>query len=84
MRALRALGLLDEDPGTAFARLTSSPTFDRMTRVEGRDYPATAPSMIGATKLLRKHLLIYGLGGTVAPFVGIKLIDQLLRSLGWV
>lgn len=46
------VGLLDEDPGTAFARLTSSPTFDFMTRVEGRDYPATAPSMIGATKLL--------------------------------
>ncbi|WP_345951368.1 potassium-transporting ATPase subunit KdpB [Mucilaginibacter sp. PAMB04274] len=30
---------------------------------------------IGATALLRRNLLIYGLGGVVAPFIGIKLID---------
>jgi potassium-transporting ATPase ATP-binding subunit len=33
---------------------------------------------IGASHLLRDHLLIYGAGGIVAPFVGIKLIDLLL------
>ncbi|MDP9242844.1 MAG: potassium-transporting ATPase subunit KdpB, partial [Actinomycetota bacterium] len=33
---------------------------------------------IGAEGLLRRNLLIYGLGGIVAPFVGIKLIDLLL------
>ena len=33
---------------------------------------------VGATKLLRNNLLIYGLGGLVAPFIGIKLIDVLL------
>jgi K+-transporting ATPase ATPase B chain len=33
---------------------------------------------IGASRLLRDHLVVYGLGGIVAPFVGIKLIDVLL------
>jgi potassium-transporting ATPase ATP-binding subunit len=33
---------------------------------------------VGAEALLRRNLLIYGLGGIVAPFVGIKLIDVLL------
>lgn len=30
---------------------------------------------IGASALLRRNLLVYGLGGVVVPFVGIKLID---------
>ena len=30
---------------------------------------------IGASALLRRNLLIYGIGGVIAPFVGIKLID---------
>jgi K+-transporting ATPase ATPase B chain len=33
---------------------------------------------IGASALLRRNLLIYGLGGVVAPFIGIKLIDTLV------
>ena len=33
---------------------------------------------VGAAALLRQNLLIYGLGGVVAPFVGIKLIDMLI------
>jgi len=33
---------------------------------------------VGASRLLRDHLLVYGLGGVIAPFVGIKLIDVLL------
>ena len=33
---------------------------------------------IGASALLRRNLLIYGLGGIVAPFIGIKLIDLLV------
>ena len=36
---------------------------------------------IGAAALLRRNLLIYGLGGIVAPFVGIKAIDLLLELL---
>jgi len=30
---------------------------------------------IGASALLRRNLFVYGLGGIIAPFVGIKLID---------
>ena len=37
---------------------------------------------IGASALLRENLLIYGLGGLIAPFIGIKLIDLLLVTLG--
>ena len=37
---------------------------------------------IGAAALLRRNLLIYGLGGLVAPFVGIKLIDMLVSAAG--
>jgi K+-transporting ATPase ATPase B chain len=36
---------------------------------------------IGAARLLSRHLLVYGLGGIVVPFVGIKLIDLLLVAL---
>ncbi len=36
---------------------------------------------IGATALLRRNLLIYGLGGVIVPFVGIKLIDLLVHNL---
>ncbi|MGZ8374724.1 MAG: potassium-transporting ATPase subunit B, partial [Nitrospira sp.] len=36
---------------------------------------------IGAGPLLWRHLLIYGLGGVVVPFVGIKLIDTILVAL---
>jgi K+-transporting ATPase ATPase B chain len=33
---------------------------------------------VGAAQLLRDNLLIYGVGGIIAPFIGIKLIDMLL------
>ena len=36
---------------------------------------------VGAARLLRDNLVIYGLGGLVAPFIGIKLIDLLLVAL---
>jgi potassium-transporting ATPase ATP-binding subunit len=36
---------------------------------------------VGAAQLLRDNLLIYGVGGLVAPFIGIKLIDMLLAAL---
>ena len=35
-----------------------------------------------ADKLLRDNLLIYGLGGLIAPFIGIKLIDLFLQAIG--
>src|SRR6516225_1948015 len=36
---------------------------------------------IGATALLRRNLLIYGLGGVILPFVGIKLIDLVVHGV---
>ena len=36
---------------------------------------------IGATALLRRNMLIYGLGGLIVPFVGIKLIDLVVHNL---
>jgi len=36
---------------------------------------------LGAAKLLRRNLLIYGVGGLIAPFIGIKLIDMILVAL---
>jgi K+-transporting ATPase ATPase B chain len=37
---------------------------------------------IGAAAILRRSLLVYGVGGVVAPFVGIKAIDVLLAGVG--
>lgn len=37
---------------------------------------------VGAGKLLSRNLTVYGLGGLVAPFVGIKLIDLIVSGLG--
>ncbi len=37
---------------------------------------------VGAARLLRDNLLVYGLGGLVVPFVGIKLVDLMLVALG--
>jgi K+-transporting ATPase ATPase B chain len=36
---------------------------------------------IGASALLRRNLWIYGLGGIIAPFVGIKAIDLIVHNL---
>jgi len=39
---------------------------------------------IGAGPLLARSLLIYGVGGVIAPFVGIKLIDLALEAVGLI
>ena len=36
---------------------------------------------VGASSLLRRNLLIYGLGGLIAPFIGIKLIDLIVHGV---
>jgi len=36
---------------------------------------------VSAVELLRRHVLLYGVGGLVAPFLGIKLIDMILSTL---
>jgi len=38
---------------------------------------------VGAEALLRRNLLIYGVGGVIAPFIGIKLIDMFVTYLHW-
>ncbi len=41
--------------------------------------------MIGRrAALLSRNLLVYGLGGLVAPFIGIKLVDMAVTALGIV
>jgi K+-transporting ATPase ATPase B chain len=37
---------------------------------------------VGADALLRRNLLVWGLGGVIVPFIGIKLIDLVLTVLG--
>ena len=37
---------------------------------------------LGAARLLRNNLLIYGVGGLIAPFIGIKLVDMVLVAVG--
>jgi K+-transporting ATPase ATPase B chain len=37
---------------------------------------------LSAASLLRRNLLIYGLGGVIIPFIGIKLIDVIIVALG--
>ena len=37
---------------------------------------------VGAASMLRRNLLVYGVGGIVVPFVGIKLIDLAVTAIG--
>jgi K+-transporting ATPase ATPase B chain len=39
---------------------------------------------IGAAALLRRNILVYGVGGIVLPFIGIKLIDMVLAVFNFV
>jgi K+-transporting ATPase ATPase B chain len=39
---------------------------------------------IGAVALLRRNLLLYGVGGIILPFIGIKAIDLLLSAFNLV
>jgi K+-transporting ATPase ATPase B chain len=36
---------------------------------------------LGAGRILRRNLLLYGAGGVIIPFIGIKIIDLLLHAL---
>jgi K+-transporting ATPase ATPase B chain len=36
---------------------------------------------VGATALLRRNVWLYGLGGIIAPFIGIKLVDLVVHNL---
>ena len=43
----------------------------------GREFRAAS-----AAAVLRRNLLIYGVGGIVAPFIGIKVIDAIISAIG--
>jgi K+-transporting ATPase ATPase B chain len=38
---------------------------------------------VGAATVLRRNLLVYGLGGLIVPFIGIKAIDLAVSAMGW-
>ncbi len=37
---------------------------------------------VGAASILRRNLLVYGIGGIIVPFIGIKLIDLFVTAVG--
>lgn len=39
---------------------------------------------VGSSSILRRNLLIYGLGGLIVPFLGIKIIDLIIHGLGFI
>jgi K+-transporting ATPase ATPase B chain len=39
---------------------------------------------MGANLILQRNILVYGLGGIIVPFIGIKIIDLLIVSMGLV
>jgi potassium-transporting ATPase ATP-binding subunit len=41
----------------------------------------SSTTLLGADALLRRNLLVWGLGGVILPFVGIKLIDVALTVM---
>ena len=61
------------------AHLATVFTGQRHWRVERITYVRYRPA--GAAAMLRRNLLVYGLGGIVTPFLGIKVIDLLVSLL---
>jgi potassium-transporting ATPase ATP-binding subunit len=69
--------------GTPYSAIISAIVFNALV------IPALVPlalrgvkyRAIGATALLRRNLLVYGLGGMILPFVGIKLIDLVVHNV---
>ena len=78
---LHALNVMDL--GTARSAIISAIVFNALV------IPLLVPLALrgvryrpsGATALLRRNLLVYGLGGLIAPFAGIKLLDLVIHNL---
>ncbi len=82
---LTALGDLKRH-GPRLAEL-GDPLRGHLQRVDHRDAdPARPPGRevpaVRAAAILRRNLLIYGIGGLIAPFIGIKLIDIVITPWG--
>jgi len=82
--SLEALNLMRlESPASA---ILSAVTFNALIIVAlvPLALKGVATRAMSAAALLRRNLLIYGVGGLIVPFIGIKLIDLLLASFGLV
>jgi K+-transporting ATPase ATPase B chain len=76
---LRALDVMRLDPSTA---IVSAVVFNALVIVAlvPLALRGVRPRALGASDLLRRNLLVYGLGGLLVPFAGIKAIDLVLSS----
>jgi K+-transporting ATPase ATPase B chain len=80
LEALNVMGLSSPDSAILSAVIFNALIIVALVPLALRGVRTRAAS---AAVLLRRNLLLYGLGGLVAPFIGIKLIDMLLSATGW-
>jgi K+-transporting ATPase ATPase B chain len=80
LNALNVMGLSSPDSAILSAVIFNALIIVVLVPLALRGVKTRAAS---AAVLLRRNLLVYGLGGLVAPFIGIKLIDMLLAGAGW-
>jgi K+-transporting ATPase ATPase B chain len=78
LRALNFMGLATPESAILSAVIFNALIIIALIPLALRGVPYRA---MGAARLLRDNLLIYGLGGVIAPFIGIKLIDLILTAL---
>ncbi len=81
LNALNVMGLTSPDSAILSAVIFNAIIIVFLIPLALKGVPYKA---LGAAVLLRRNLLIYGLGGLIVPFLGIKLIDLLLTVLGLV
>ena len=79
LSALNVMGLASPSSAILSAVIINALIIIVLIQLALRGVPYHA---IGASALLRRNLLVYGLGGLVVPFIGIKLIDMLLVAFG--
>ena len=82
--ALQSLNIMQlESPGSA---ILSAVIFNALIIVAliPLALRGVAYTPVGASQLLARNLSIYGLGGLIAPFIGIKLIDLTINALGLI
>ncbi len=80
LSALNVMGLGSPDSAILSAVIFNALIIVALVPLALRGVKTRAAS---AARLLRRNLLVYGLGGIVAPFVGIKAIDLVLVAAGW-
>ncbi len=81
LNALNVMGLASPASAILSAVIFNALIIVALIPLALRGIPARAETAAG---LLRRNLLVYGLGGLIVPFVGIKAIDLLLSGLGLV